>query len=237
MKTNNLFYIKLFIVATILFFTPACYSNDVCHLSKKDVIRFDNNDTPSYIKGDNLCFELNNDSHFRMLKEKGLYEDIAFQFMESFCEHLKLDEPRKDLVVKDVKIDKLNFKHIKFQQVVKGIPIWNKEISIHLNSDNNVYLFQGHYLPTPVDVATIPKISPQDAAKIAVLEISDGNGSWSAGENELIIMAMSPAKIHLTYKITLLKGFIDRKYYFIDALNGNILRKISGIQNQVSYHE
>ena len=194
-------------------------------------IRYGSNGTPIYIKGSNLSSYLDNDPGFIMLKEKNIYVDISYEFLQGWNNLFKINNPRKEFNAIDVKIDDLNYKHIRFQQIMENIPIWGKELSVHLNGYNQVYLVQGHYEPTLKNVPAVAEISEHAAIHISKDAVSGGKSGWEATEITKVIYIVDDRIPRLSYKITLVMGITDRKYFFVDALDGKILHRISGINN------
>ena len=219
---------NLFVLTLLGFVMISCFSRNTHAIPEGAVIRYAENGTPFYIKGENLSSSLDNDLRFCMLKKEGLYGEMVYQFLLSLDGLLKIDDPHREFEITGVKTDSLRYKHIKLQQVHNGIAVWGRSISVHLNQDNHVYLFQGHYEPTLKNVDTTPKLSAKEAAKRAISEAPDGEGEWGVQERKLFILMVEPKTPRLAYRITLLRGVMHREYYFVDAGNGNILHKLSG---------
>ena len=222
------FQFNLLILAIFGFFVASCFSQNTRALPESAIIRYAENGTPSYIKGGNLSSQLDDDPQFRVLKKKGLYKDMVYQFLQSWRQLLKIDDPRREFEITIVKIDDLGLKHVEFQQILNGIAIWGCSMSVHLNENNQVYLLQSHYEPTLKNVDTTPKLSAQEAAEMAISEAPGGEGGWRAEEKKLFIFMVGAQAPRLAYRITLVRGLMRREYYFVDAGNGKILHKLSG---------
>jgi Zn-dependent metalloprotease len=210
------------------FFVISCSSRNIDRMPEDVVIRYAENGTPSHIKGKNLSSHLDDDPQFRMLKKEGLYGEIAYQFLQSLHKSLKIDDPRREFEITEVDIDDLAYKHIKLQQVLNGIAIWGRSVSIHLNQSNQVYFLQGHYEPTVTNVDTTPNLSVQEAAQRAISEAPGGEGAWRAEEKRLFIFMVATQNPRLVYRVTLMRGLTRREYYFVDARDGKILHRLSG---------
>ena len=219
---------NLVFLAVLGFIMISCFSRNTHAVPEGAVIRYAENGTPFYIKGKNLSSNLDNDLRFCMLKKEGRYGEIVYQFLLSLDKLLKIDDPYREFEITGVKTDSLAFKHIKLQQVHNGIAVWGRSISVHLNQDNHVYLFQGRYEPTLKNVDTTPKLSAKEAAKRAISEATGGEGGCRVQENKLFIFMVGDQTPRLAYRITLVQGLMRREYYFVDAMNGKILHKLSG---------
>ncbi|QTA92762.1 FTP domain-containing protein [Desulfonema magnum] len=218
----------LFIPGVFLFFITSCSSHDIQTTPENIVVRYGENGTPTYIKGENLCSGPDHDAEFQALKKRELYEEIAYQFFDHWREMFKLDHPRKTLEVTDMKIDDMRHKHIKFQQKADGVPVWGRTAGVHLNPDNEVYLFMGNIEPELKHIVTTPKLSEQAATEAALSEISDDKEKWQAEEKTLSIWMKDLKTPCLVYIVTLVKGLAHKDHYFVDALSGKILHKVSG---------
>ncbi len=222
------FQFNLLILAIFGFFVISCFSQNTCVLPENAIIRYAKNGTPSYIKGANLSSHLDDDPQFRILKDKGLYGDAVCQLLQSWRRLLKIDDPRREFEITSEKIDDLGFKHVEFQQVLNGIAIWGRSMSVHLNENNQVYLLHGHYEPTLKNVDTTPNLSAQEAAERAISEAPGGEEGWRAEERKLFIFMVGAQTPRLAYRITLVRGLMRREYYFVDARDSKILHKLSG---------
>jgi hypothetical protein len=190
-------------------------------------IHYRDNGTPSLIKGDNLSYALDGEPGFQKLKKDNLHLEIVYRFLESQRGLLMLNDPRSELKKTKLTVDDMKFKHIKVQQVVNDIPIWGRDIIIHLNKDNEVYMVNGNIEPS-VSINTTPKLTNQEAAKRALEAVSGGPEGWYAAGSEIQVFFAKPDAPCLVYMVTLVQGIANREHYFIDAKDGTILHKISG---------
>ncbi len=191
-------------------------------------IHYGDSGIPTYIKGENLSSHLDKYPFFQTLKKEGRYVEIAYHFLQSWRELFRIEDPCQEFKKSKATIDNLQFKHVKFQQVFAGIPLWAREISVHLNRTNQVYLFQGHYEPTLKNIVTTAGISGLRAAELAAEALPYGAGKWHVEEKKKYIFMVDRRTPRLAYRITLVRGLADREYYFVDAGDGRILHKISG---------
>jgi Zn-dependent metalloprotease len=231
MSVNPHFPLSVFILTIVGLVVNSCGAHSKTPFSPDVIIRYGENATPIYIKGDNLSADLDDDPHFQDLRQKRLYGDMAYAFIESRPELFKLDDPRAELEVTQEKVDNLQYKHVRLQQVIDSIPVWGREITIHLNAENQIYLFQGHYEPSFKKVRTTPRISEKAAAELAASAATSGGKTWRATEKELWILITDPRTPRLAYRITVVRGLGQKEHYFVDAVDGRILHKISGIQD------
>ena len=150
--------------------------------------------------------------------------EIALEYLEKNQNKYDLTNPRSELLLVSKQVDNLNTKHIKFNQVIKNIPVWGMELIVHLDKDNTVYLVTGKVLPGLEDFHVIPKIKPASINK------SLTNTQWSNWKQEdvqLVIFNHEDVN-HLAYKLTVSKSF-QKQYIFINAIDGKIIHLISGV--------
>jgi len=87
----------------------------------------------------------------------------------------------------------MKFKHIKVQQVVNDVPIWGREIVIHLNRNNEAYMVNGNIEPS-MNINTTPKLTNQEVAMRALEAVPGGPEGWHAVGSE--IQVFSPNLTH-----------------------------------------
>jgi Zn-dependent metalloprotease len=66
-------------------------------------------------------------------------ESIARKFVVDNRNLLKISNPMKELKIKRHWADKIGKKHFRYQQTVNSIPIFGKELMVHLDKENSVY--------------------------------------------------------------------------------------------------
>ena len=163
---------------------------------------------------------------------------------------LDLDR-RSDFVSMDLQADKLGFKHYRFYQTLKGIPIENSMYVVHVKggklsklSGEIVIDFDesNDYSPVPalsatqaIDIA-VKKVNArmymwQDAGMEQRLKNQMGNQQASYAPTAMLVWfndgdEINPRDLRLAYKVDVYaKEPLSRADYFIDAKNGDYLGK------------
>lgn len=152
----------------------------------------------------------------------GLPEDIALAFITQYKQQFKLKKPGEELQCLSVTGDELGMIHVRFQQTYSGISIWGGEVNVHLGKDSTVYLVQGRYIPTPVDISIQPSLNAGQALKIVSHEASLPRDSLDPKKLELVIYQVVNAPAILAYKIRLPGWLI-----FLDAASGRVVDRIA----------
>ena len=186
--------------------------------------------TITMAKASDLAGDLADDPYFQTLRAENRFEDIAMKFVSHYRKKFKIDAPTEELRAKSVETDKLGLTHIRFQQVFSNIPVSDCEITVHLNRENSVYLVQGRYIPTPVDVPTRPVLDREDAIRaVAHNLITKANGCPECAA-ELVIYANPSGDPRLAWQVRSDSGLAEKWTHVIDAQTGDILKKESRIR-------
>ncbi|TCP63617.1 Zn-dependent metalloprotease [Heliophilum fasciatum] len=146
-------------------------------------------------------------------------ENIALAALDSYKTILQIDNPVEEFKLKQNIKDPLGFHHVKFRQHFQGIPLWGKEIIVHMNRDGAVYLIEGRSEKTP-QMETSPKISIESAQEEVIKEL--GSGTISASSELTIYIKNSQP--YLVYHIEA-QDPRSRWHYFIDAVDGSLVHK------------
>lgn len=211
-----------------LFCIPtACLSGrNVVSVTDPSTIRYGENGVPTYIKGNNLSACLDKDLEFQNLQAENRYADIAFYYLDRQRSLFKLTSARDEFRVYNINSDNLGMTHIHLEQVYNKIPVWGKDIRIHLNADNQVYYVHGSYQPISPDVQTKAVISTETAGSIA-LKKRDNPAQWRIEKITNYIWAPGNDLQRLAFRVHLLQNGFYRESCFVDAVSGRILHSVS----------
>jgi Zn-dependent metalloprotease len=179
------------------------------------------NGTIAYMKGDAVTPVLS-----KNVSDISRSRAVATGFLTNNRDLLKLNDPMHELKLKTEKLDRLGSKHFRYQQTHNGIPVWGKEIAVHLSSNDNVYLMQGNYIQSPDRNLLSPGISPSDAFEFAMSHLNAGNVLDKKQEVELIYYPDGNT-LQLAYKVLITPSFDQKWLYFINAHDGTFIHRIS----------
>ena len=152
--------------------------------------------------------------------------ELAYDYLVKNRIALGLKNPRKELKLIAYQADKLDFKHIKFQQLFNNVPVWNSFLTVHINVSDIVYRVSGQPYQDIGDINTTPALSAKEAGEHAVQTDTTDNGNWKPEKAELCIF-LDGHTGRLAYEVTVTKGFV-RKFVFIDAMNGELIKTLTG---------
>ena len=191
-------------------------------------IEYRDNGTVRHMKGENLFdFAGRNSSNISNDSPK----ELVFSFLDNQKSIFKINKPKIEFEIIDVAIDKIGSKHFLLQQTHNGVPIWGKQIKIHINSESKIYLVSGDYIPTPKSINSDFVISEHNASNKALLAVSENTESWTVEKVEIYYFVLPSGKPHLSYAFTVNHGMLQSLLVFIDARDGQELHRISRIRN------
>lgn len=185
------------------------------------------NNTVTYIKGK---FPLLTKIAGRQKGQAHSSYPEVMQFLVENKELLKLQDPSLELQLSQVLTDQLGNLHFRYQQMFNGVKYWGKQIDLHLAKDNTVYLLQGQYAPTPLQLAVDPAILPAEANHHVLQDI--GYAHAKITDTELVVYSTSSKADLLVYKVDVSWGLQNRWSYFVDALTGDIIHRLSTLNTK-----
>jgi Zn-dependent metalloprotease len=188
--------------------------------------RDEKNNTIRILKGGNLSKGLEKDDLFLELQSKNEFSKIATAFISANSEFFRIKNPAQELTAASIDEDDLGFKHIRFQQVFSGIPVWAAEINVHLNRLNNIYLVQGRYIPTPVGIDIHPALQEDDAKHIVADLLGVQEPENSKWHSETIIFASEKTDARLAYRVVANLSVSEGWAFILDAETGDLLEKL-----------
>ena len=132
---------------------------------------------------------------------------------------LKIGDARQEFVRTASDTDSLGLTHVKYQQVYKGLPVWNKQVWVHLDPQGASYLVEGRTEPTPT-VTTEPRITAQQAIDRMAADLGEARDPAT----ELVVHVDGWDIARLAWHVTAWrKG--ERWHFFVDAFYGVILQR------------
>ncbi len=154
------------------------------------------------------------------------YVEYAYLSLEQEKAKYGLTNPREQLIFRSEHIDTSQKKHVKFRQVHKNIPVWGREIIVHLDESNSIYRVSGKILAGLSALSTQPAIALGEA-KSAVMQASQWGGQgWRIKNHELCVLSQNGSH-YLAFQLTVVKSLL-RAFIFVNANNGVIIHSTPG---------
>jgi Zn-dependent metalloprotease len=141
------------------------------------------------------------------------------------------------LVNERVLIDRRNMTHVIFSQKHGDAQVIGSTISVHYQADGTAYLIKSS-LASKIDIPKKPKISVDEAAKIALKHAGPSSQLFEGLKPSLVVMDSKTAhlneqKHYLCWKMGVLMPPKRKEagyYYYIDAIKGRVLLRITAVQ-------
>ena len=158
---------------------------------------------------------------------------VAKKFLAENRALLKLDDPDAETQLTGEQVENSGQSHLRFQQIYRGIPLFGKELLVHLDGERDVYLLQGRYEPTPRTIDTLPRIAPEAATSAAFKDIGLGVYQLPTSSSALVIHTSTRGAMKLAYKIVTTPRLDERWIHFVDANSGAVIDRIYDVQEAV----
>lgn len=219
-----------FVVAFALLVAPGCAGSDPqapqrpeAKLTKGAVLKQDpDNGTVRFLRGPDLSQELEADPAFSAARRAGDAEGVARAYLEYYAELFRLDDPRSELVLQRIDLDRFGTTHVRFEQRIGTYPIPGANLNVHLDRSRRVAMVNGVYVPTPRDFDTTPQISAADARTIAAREAGTACDACAV---DAVVFADATTEPRLAWRVAPPADRIDGIEVILDASDGAVLRK------------
>jgi bacillolysin len=164
--------------------------------------------------------------------------DAGMKVLTDLKQTLKIENPTDEFrLMSDVK-DELGCDNIRYAQYYKGIPVWNRDLYVHLGSDGYPSVINGTYEPTPTGVNTTAGIVPE-AAMIVCIRDLQVQQQWAPiaksasiyqalsaqPEAKLVIFPIEGKQPKLAYEVSINANLLQSYFYIIDAATGEIIQR------------
>jgi len=133
----------------------------------------------------------------------------------------------KNLKLKEVGISSRGVRHVRFQQMHDGIPVFEGDYQVHIRPDGRVDMANGHYYPD-IQVSNNASISAKSAIQKAQSDLGADKKLQREPETKKMIYRQSQ-KSHEANFVLAWKVLLEVKdgywQYFVDAGSGQIIDK------------
>lgn len=151
----------------------------------------------------------------------------GIRFFTENIEVFGLKDPAKELQVISNETDELSMTHVKYQQILHGLRIFQGQLILHFNKDGSIESVNGRYYPTP-EVITIPAINKDAAIVAAENRIKYFKSTSKSAE---LMLYFKDAALVLVYAVKLPSFEKPNMIIFIDAQNGKVIKIDDGIRH------
>ncbi len=147
---------------------------------------------------------------------------VAQRFLNNQKALLGLAKPSEEMQFNRYDKDELGRRHLRYQQMHQGLPVWPAEAVVHIDAQGNVDAFDGGHIKTPKKGTLDPVLNKSDAL-INARKAVPGSEKTQAKEIVLIMYAPKNQEPRLAWKMILPVSTSENWLVVIDALNGATL--------------
>ncbi|MBN2814548.1 MAG: M4 family metallopeptidase [Bacteroidales bacterium] len=160
-----------------------------------------------------------------------------FGFMENTAGITGITRPREAYHIGSIHTDSLGITHVRASRRYKGVEVYGSDVIYHAGRVNE--RFNGAISPFELDIDVIPSVSAETAVEMArkdlqrlmpVRELTPAEKEllhYKTPGCSLIIFNRGKDDFGLTWLVTIRPNHLQEWKYFIDAHDGNILRKFN----------
>jgi len=169
-------------------------------------------------------------SRARSASDKKEPAEAAREFLRNIKGILRIKDTDTEMKLCREESDNLNRQHIRFSQTYKDLPVYPSDLIIHLNSQGDVEMMDGAFVPTPSKLVIQPVLNADDAVQKSRRNVPEGE-SGIPGEPELIIYAPGDRLPRLAWKLEISVSLQSKWLVIIDALNGACLTAYNQVKS------
>lgn len=148
----------------------------------------------------------------------------ALNFLEANRGLLGLDDPSREVELVSREVEASGQRHLRYTQTFQGLPVWPAGLSVHLDGQGKVTLFDGAYVPTPTKVSIQVAISEAEAIARARASVP-GGAQGEAKDVALVVYAPLAQAPRLAWRLGLAVDFAHAWLIVVDAQEGRILSR------------
>jgi bacillolysin len=185
------------------------------------------NGTPAFLKTKSMA------AGSARLGEQGIAraERAARHFLRSNSQLLKLRHPDSEMALSSAWSDDKGAGHFRYQQMVDGIAVFGKQLIVHVDAADTVYLLSGRFEPTPEAFETTPAIRIDQA--VDAIHRHLGVTDVEIGDPELVVYTKPGGEMVLTYQFEVDQSLTEAWTYFIDAQTAAVVHRMTRIHGNV----
>lgn len=157
--------------------------------------------------------------------EKSAPEEAARSFFSRYGALYSMADPERELELARLESDEVGMHHVRFHQMVNGIPVFGGQLIVHLR-DGFITAVNGTYFPG-LQVDTVPRLTQEDALAIVLRDVEDEEAEFRADRSGLVVY-VDDGQPFLTWKINVFSWRnLGNWLYFVDAHNGHIVHRLN----------
>lgn len=166
----------------------------------------------------------------------GAWVETALQYFETYKAAYRMDSPIEQLSVKQLDVDELGMRHIRFDQMHNGIRVIGGELLAHFSADNVLKTVNGTFVPD-IQMSVLPNVAETEAVRIADTDLKSFFGKGEPNAPELVVFPWEGVN-YLAWRLFLRSDTpMGRWEYFVDANTGEVIFKANRIMNETEAND
>lgn len=167
--------------------------------------------------------------------------DATTRFLENNAALFRMRSPSSELRETRSRGDALGMHHVRMQQMVRGVPVWAREMAAHYDASGSLVNVEATYAPNLESLDVNPKLTLADAianakADLAASRTVDPNVEIAVEDADLMVYAPDEGIPGLGYHMRLrieASESIEAVWddYMIDAHTGVVINKFNNLQH------
>jgi bacillolysin len=160
--------------------------------------------------------------------------DVARRFLVARSIPRRSEGTDYALVVVSAEDDQSGWHHVTFNQTYRGVPVWGKEIVVHIDAGGVVTGVNGRYMPEATQLETRAGLDAADAVSLALASGGPGTARTPALAEPTLVVYEKDDVYRLAWMFTLPGTAADggpaEWRFFVDAQTGQILDRSNRIR-------
>jgi Zn-dependent metalloprotease/PKD repeat protein len=168
-------------------------------------------------------------------ESKAAPEERLYKFLNDTKELSGDGDFSETFKISKIKTDEQGITHIRTLQQYKGVDIYGSESTLHIDAVRE--RFTGSFHKPGPGTKTTPSVSAAAAVQKVVADVSRATVykdlspkekdllDYSSPECSLVLLSDGSDKYRLAWAVSIRPNFIEEWKYFIDAVNGELIRK------------
>jgi Zn-dependent metalloprotease len=161
--------------------------------------------------------------------------DKAYQFFELNKDIFSMENPRQELILRDVSIPKRgSITYIKFDQFVESVKVLYNAYTVEIDVNGTIIYAGGIYNPALREIDAVPVISKEQSIKIVIAQAKCQHEPWldKIEEETRLLIANLDGNYRLVWRaVFICRNLCGSQYAYIDAKTGEILKQGSDIRH------
>ncbi len=186
----------------------------------------------------NWMWRISSKSHAQTSQSIKPKDVDALAILQEYNHTLKLVDPKTELVQMSDSRDEIGMRHVRYAQQFKGLPIWNKDMYIHLDAQNEASVINGTYIPTPKTADVTASINQSTAIENVITDLKAKNiwapvsadvASLMTLREPTATLALYPEgrNVTLVYDIHVNANLVESYEYLVNAKTGAIIKQLA----------